>query len=56
VAFNPLKQVAFDALSHAYSLAFVISGSAALLAALLALIAMRSRTDDTRLELELLDE
>jgi len=56
VTFNPLKQVAFDALSHAYSLAFIISGTAALLAALLTVIAMRSHSDDTQLELELLDE
>jgi MFS family permease len=56
VAFNPLKQVAFDALSHAYSLGFIISGSAALLAALVTVIAMRSQADDTQLELELLDE
>jgi hypothetical protein len=56
VSFNPLKQVAFDALSHGYSLAFIISGSAALLAALLSIIAIRANADDTLLELELLDE
>jgi MFS family permease len=56
VPFNPLKQVAFDALSHGYSLGFIISGSAALLAALLSIVAIRANADDTLLELELLDE
>jgi MFS family permease len=56
VPLNPLKQVAFDALSHAYALGFIISGSAALLAALLTMIAIRPQADDTQLELELLEE
>lgn len=53
---NPLKSIAFDALSHSYSLGFVLSGSAALLAALLAGLAMRAHADDAILDLELLDE
>ncbi len=56
VPLNPLKQVAFDALSHAYSLTFILSGAAALLAALITVIAIRSQADDTQLEMELLDE
>lgn len=54
--FNPLKAVAFEALGHSYALGFVLSGAAALLAAALTLIGMRARTDDTLLDLELLDE
>jgi MFS family permease len=56
VPFNPLKQVAFDALSHSYALGFVLSGAAALLAALLTTLAMRPQPDDALLDLELLDE
>jgi MFS family permease len=56
VPFNPLKPIAFDALSHSYSLGFLLSGAAALLAALLTGIAIRAKADDTLLELELLDE
>jgi MFS family permease len=54
--FNPLKTVAFDALSHAYSLGFILSGAAALLAALLTAIAMRAEGDDTLLDLEQPDD
>ena len=36
VPFNPLKEVAFDALNHAYSVGYVICGIAALVSALLA--------------------
>ena len=56
VPFNPLKSIAFDALSHSYALGFVLSGVAALLAAALTIIGMRARTDDTLLDLEQLDE
>jgi MFS family permease len=55
-AINPLKNVAFDALSHAYSLGFILSGGAALLAALLTAIAMRAEGDDTLLDLEQPDD
>ena len=34
--FNPLKDVAFHALSHAYAIGFLVCGIAALLAALVA--------------------
>ncbi len=54
--FNPLKQVAFDALSHSYALGFLLSGAAALVAALLTATAMRAQADDSLLDLELLDE
>jgi MFS family permease len=56
VPFNPLKQIAFDALSHSYSLGFALSGAAALLAAVLTTVAMRAQPDDALLDLELLDE
>jgi MFS family permease len=54
--FNPLKQIAFDALSHSYALGFVLSGAAAMLAAVLTTVAMRAQPDDALLDLELLDE
>lgn len=56
VPLNPLKNVAFHALSHAYSLGFILSGAAALLAALLTAIAMRAEGDDTLLDLEQPDD
>lgn len=43
VPFNPLKDVAFHALDHAYSLGYVIVGISALVAALLALLAVGGR-------------
>lgn len=54
--FNPLKGVAFDALSRSYSHGFLISGAAALAAALLTVIAIRARSDESLLDLESLDE
>ncbi len=56
VPFNPLHQVAFDALSRSYSLGFLLSGAGALLAALLTFLAIRARADETMLDLELGDE
>jgi MFS family permease len=56
VPFNPLHAAAFDALSHAYSLGFLLSGIAALVAALLALIGIRAEPDDGLVDLEMLDE
>jgi len=58
VPFNPLKDVAFDALSHSYSVGFMISGAAGLIAALLTVIAIHARSDETLLDvdLEALDE
>jgi hypothetical protein len=38
--FNPLKDVAFHALDHAYSLGYVVCGIAALVAAVLAAVAL----------------
>lgn len=54
--FNPLQSIAFDALGHAYSLGFLLSGGAALLAALLTVIGIRAQPDDGLLDLEMLDE
>ena len=45
VPFNPLKDVAFHALGHAYSIGYLVCGLAALVAALLAAAALpASRT------------
>jgi MFS family permease len=43
--FNPLKDVAFNALDHAYSVGYLICGISALVAALLALLASGHRSD-----------
>ena len=48
--FNPLKDVAFHALSHAYSIGYVICGVAALAAAALTLVAVRGRAHETLLD------
>ena len=56
VPFNPLHQVAFDALSHWYSVGFLICGVSALLAATLTVVAIRSEVNETLLDLELLDD
>ncbi len=54
--FNPLKHVAFDALSHSYALGFLLSGAAAIFAALLTVLAIRASSDETLLDTETLDE
>jgi MFS family permease len=54
--FNPLKDVAFHALSHAYAVGYVICGVAALAAAALTLAAVRGRTYETLLDPQTLDE
>ena len=41
--FNPLKDIAFHALAHAYALGYLVSGAAALAAGLLALTALGRR-------------
>jgi MFS family permease len=56
VPFNPLHQVAFDALSHSYSLGFLICGTSGLLAAALTVIGIRSEVNEPLLDLELLDD
>lgn len=40
---NPLKETAFHALSHGYAIGFVVTGAAALLAALIAAVALGGR-------------
>ena len=50
VPFNPLKDVAFHALSHAYALGYLICGIAALAAALLTLVAVHGRVHETLLD------
>jgi MFS family permease len=47
IPFNPLKDVAFNALDHAYSVSYVICGVAALLAAGLAIFALGGRSTET---------
>ncbi|WP_075737858.1 MFS transporter [Streptomyces acidiscabies] len=50
VPFNPLKDVAFDALSSSYSLAYVLGGVAALVAAALILVGARGGVGQTHLD------
>ena len=52
VPFNPLKNVAFTALDHAYSLGYVICGVAGLVAALLAVVALGGRAHDALISAE----
>jgi MFS family permease len=47
IPFNPLKDTAFTALGNAYSLSWLICGLAALAAALLAVVALGGKPDDT---------
>jgi MFS family permease len=47
VPFNPLQDVAFHALSHGYSLGYLVCGASALLAAALALAAVGGRVHET---------
>ena len=44
--FNPLKDVAFHALGHAYSIGYVVCGIAAVVAALLVTLALGGRAHD----------
>lgn len=46
VPFNPLKDVAFHALGHAYSIGYVVCGIAAVVAALLVTLALGGRARD----------
>lgn len=50
VPFNPLKNVAFDALSSSYSIAYVLAGVAALVAAALILVGVRGGVDQAHLD------
>jgi MFS family permease len=50
VPFNPLKDIAFHALSHAYSVGYLICGLSALLAAALAAAALRGDARETLLD------
>jgi len=52
VPFNPLKDVAFSALDHAYSLGYVVCGVAALVAALLAVFGLRGRAREAQISEE----
>jgi MFS family permease len=54
VPFNPLKDVAFHALSHAYSTGYLISGIAALAAALLAFAGLGRSAHDTQADVDTL--
>jgi hypothetical protein len=56
VPFNPLQPIAFDALGHAYALGFVISGGAAVLAALLTVFGIHRQLDDDLQDLEMTDD
>jgi hypothetical protein len=54
--FNPLKDVAFHALGHAYSVGYVICGIAALLAGLLAVTVLRGRAHEPLITEESLED
>jgi len=56
VPFNPLQDVAFHSLSHAYSIGFIVCGLAGLLAAALAVAALRGRARETLLDPQTLVE
>jgi MFS family permease len=57
IPFNPVQRTAFMALSHSYSIGFLLCGAAALLAALITLIAFRAGADEDLPDLEeLLDD
>jgi hypothetical protein len=56
VPFNPLQPIAFDALGHAYALGFVLSGAAAVAAALLTVFGIHRQLDDDLQDLEMLDD
>ena len=42
-AFNPIQDIAFHALSHAYAIGYLVCGIAALLAALIAAVLLGGR-------------
>lgn len=52
VPFNPLKNVAFHALDHAYSIGYVVCGVAALVAAVLAALFIGGRAHETLISAE----
>lgn len=56
IPFNPLKDVAFHALSHAYSIGYVVCAVAALLAAAVAVAAVGGRAHETLLDPHALSE
>ncbi len=56
VPFNPLKDVAFHALDHAYSIGYLVCGLSALAAALLAVFGLSGRTHESQISTESLAE
>jgi MFS family permease len=56
VPFNPLKDVAFHALDHAYSIGYVVCGVAAFVAALLALTVLHGRAHEPLVTEESLED
>jgi MFS family permease len=56
VPFNPIKDVAFHALGSAYSVGYVVCGSAAVVAAILAAVALGGATHDTGLTADSLND
>ena len=56
VPFNPLKDVAFHALDHAYSIGYLVCGAAALAAALLAALGLGGRTHESLISAQSLAE
>jgi len=56
VPFNPLKDIAFHALSHAYSIGYLICGVSALVAGLIAATVLHGRANDPLVAEESLQE
>jgi MFS family permease len=56
VPFNPLKDTAFHALDHAYSIGYVVCGACALAAALLAAVGLGGRAHEALISAESLAE
>ncbi|HET9169309.1 MAG TPA: MFS transporter [Actinospica sp.] len=56
VPFNPLKDVAFNALDHAYSIGYIVCGACALAAALLAVVGLRGNAHESLISEESLAE
>ncbi len=50
--FNPIKEVAFHALSNAYSIGFLICGIAALVAAVIAVVFLGGQSHQSNFDVE----
>lgn len=55
IPLNPLKEIAFNALGGAYSISYLIAGSCAIVAAILAVAVLRGQPDDALISKESLE-